>query len=103
MKNKQKNQKTQKNKRIEELTPAEYERLGRQLAYVYETGFINKRRMMKLMFFRGVLTGLGTVIGATVVVALVYWILSLLTTTPFLGPVLEYFQTELGSEVDSID
>jgi hypothetical protein len=103
MKNKQKSQKNSKNKKIEELSPAEYERLGRQLAYVYETGFINKKRMMKLMFFRGVLTGLGTVIGATVVVALIYWILSLLTDTPFLGPILEYFQTELGSEVETLD
>jgi threonine/homoserine/homoserine lactone efflux protein len=59
--------------------------------------------MMKLMFFRGVITGLGTVIGATVVVALVYWILSLLTDTPFLGPILEYFQAELGTEVETAD
>jgi hypothetical protein len=101
MKKKQKSQKNKDSKKVEELSPAEYERLGRQLAYVYETGFINKKRMMKLMFIRGVITGLGTVIGATVVVAVVYWILSQLTGAPLLGPVLEYFQSELGTEVET--
>lgn len=39
----------------------------------------------KHIFFRGVLGGLGWSIGATVVIALLFWILSQLTWLPFIG------------------
>lgn len=39
----------------------------------------------KMNFFRGIFFGLGSVLGATVVVALVLWILSFFVDLPFIG------------------
>lgn len=40
-------------------------------------------------FLRGLLTGAGGVIGATVLVAVLLWLLSLFDTVPLVGPLLE--------------
>lgn len=69
--------------------PVEYEQLGRLLQSVYETGFFNKKRMFMMMFVRGVFTGLGGVVGATLVLALLLWILSFFQEIPLIGPLFE--------------
>lgn len=56
----------------------DYEQLGRMLANIYETGYIDRNQLYKMSFIKGVITGFGGVVGATLVVALVIWILSLL-------------------------
>jgi|GEM_PF-691441 len=65
-----------KSKKKTELKPEDYERIGRQLVNVYETGFINDRKFYKMSLIRGILTGLGATIGATIVLSIVIWILS---------------------------
>ena len=59
-----------------------YEQLGRMLENIYESGYIDRNRMYKMSFLKGVVSGLGGVIGATLVVGLLLWILSLLNFTP---------------------
>lgn len=78
-----------KSKPVKDLKPAEYEQLGRLMADVYENNYANRGRMFKMTFIKGVLTGFGSVLGATIVVALVLWVLSLFEQVPLIGPLLE--------------
>ncbi len=55
----------------------DFEQLGRMLTNIYETGYIDRNQSYKMTFIKGILGGFGGVIGATVVVALLIWVLSL--------------------------
>ncbi len=74
---------TSKNKN----SPNDYEQLGRMIANVYEMGYMDRKKMYKMSLIKGVITGFGGVIGATLVVALVVWILSLLNYVPIIEKV----------------
>lgn len=71
------------------LKPADYEQLGRVVASVYETGYLTAGRSFKMSFLKGVAQGFGGIIGATIVVALLLWLLSLLDTVPFAGGIVD--------------
>lgn len=47
------------------------------------------KTIMRNNFFGGLAWGFGTVIGATIVVALVFWTLSRLNSVPFLGDIID--------------
>lgn len=64
---------------------AEYEQLGRTVAAIYETGYLDKKQMLKTSFLKGVVSGLGGVIGATLLAALIVWLLSLFSSVPLVG------------------
>ncbi len=66
--------------------PVDYEQLGRMLESIYESGYIDKNRTYKMSFVKGILAGFGGVIGATIVVALLLWVLSLFDQVPLIGP-----------------
>lgn len=72
---------SQKNKEID------YEQLGHMMANVYETGYMNRGRMYKMSFVKGLLAGFGGVIGATIVVALVVWLLSWFDAIPLINDI----------------
>jgi uncharacterized membrane protein YfcA len=63
----------------------EYENLGRMVATIYESGYLDKKQTLKMSFLKGLLGGLGGVIGATIVVALLLWVLSLFKDVPLVG------------------
>jgi hypothetical protein len=75
------------------ITPEDYERLGRAVESALIDDYIdllgNTRRQIKGAFIRGIFTGLGTVLGATVVVAAVVWLLHILGGLPFIGDYLQ--------------
>lgn len=66
-----------------------YEQLGRMLENIYQTGYIDKNQMYKMSFVKGLLSGVGGVLGATLVVAFLLWVLSLFDSIPFIGPVID--------------
>lgn len=70
-------------------TAKDFEELGRRLNNIYQMGYISRWEMMKMGFLKGIAAGFGGVIGATLVVALILWFLSLLDTVPFLGPIFD--------------
>jgi hypothetical protein len=69
------------------LSSKDYEKLGRSLESVVESGYINKWRLYRMSFTRGIFVGLGTVLGGTILVAFILWILTIFTEIPFLGDV----------------
>ena len=72
-------------------TKADYEKLGKMLQSIYESGYIDRNQLYKMSFLKGLFTGLGGVIGATVLLAALLWILSVLNYTP-LKPINEWFR-----------
>lgn len=76
----------------------DYEQLGHMLQNIYESGYIDRNTLYKTSFLKGVVAGLGGVIGATIVVALLLWILSLLVETPIIGPLFDNLQQTIESK-----
>lgn len=66
----------------------DYEHLGKMLTNIYESGYIDKNQSYKQSFIKGLVSGLGGVIGATIVVGLVLWVLSVFKQVPLVGPVI---------------
>lgn len=71
------------------LSNKEYESLGRIMAQVYESGYLNAAQTYKMSFLKGMAGGLGGVIGATIFVALIVWLLSLFDSVPLVGPIVD--------------
>lgn len=69
----------------QKLTSKQYENLGKIVASVYETGYLDTAKSYKMSFVKGLFQGLGGAIGATILVALVIWLLSLFADVPILG------------------
>jgi phage shock protein PspC (stress-responsive transcriptional regulator) len=63
----------------------DYEQLGHMLANIYDSGYADINQSYKNSFIKGVLGGLGGVIGATIIVALLLWVLSLFQQVPLVG------------------
>lgn len=63
----------------------QYERLGRQLAELFNELRPNHKALYRTSFLRGAAGGLGSIVGATVGIALLLWLLSLFSEVPILG------------------
>lgn len=70
-------------------TKDDYEALGKQVAALYDHINPDRAGLYRTAFFKGVVTGLGGVIGATLVIVILVWVLSLFEQVPFVGPILE--------------
>ncbi len=74
-------------------TAEDYERLGRAIEAALIDDYIdllgNTRRQVRGAFVRGLFTGLGTVLGATLIVAFIVWLLHLLGGLPVVGQYLQ--------------
>lgn len=68
-----------------ELKASDYEKLGRLMQEVVETGAANKFRLLSANFLRGIAYGLGVALGGTIVVGLVLYIINLFNDLPVIG------------------
>ena len=75
---------TKKKPTTEKLKKDDYEALGRMMHDIYESHYVEKWKALRMSFLKGVFGGLGGVVGATIVVALLAWLLSLTQNLPFL-------------------
>lgn len=78
-------------------TVEDYEALGKQVAALYDTINPDRKSLYRTAFFKGIVTGLGSVIGATVVIALLVWLLSLAGSVWFIGPIVDNFKETIQS------
>ena len=71
------------------VTAEDYEKLGRSVESALINDYLdllgNTKRQIKSSLIRGIASGFGAVVGGTVVVALVVWVLHLLGGVPFIG------------------
>jgi uncharacterized protein (DUF697 family) len=70
----------------------QYEQLGKMVTEIYETGYLDRGRMLKTSFLKGVMTGFGGVVGATLVVAVVLWLLDTFDIVPFANDIKELIE-----------
>lgn len=63
---------------------ADYETIGK-IVYSLNDVYSDKKKLYKTAFVKGLFSGLGGVIGATVLVGLLLWTLSLFNEVPFVG------------------
>jgi hypothetical protein len=70
----------------------DYERLGRMLHDIVETGYSSRWKMYRFVFIKGMVGGFGGVLGATLVVAALLWIFSVLGRVPLIGPFVDSLQ-----------
>jgi hypothetical protein len=86
-----------KKKVVQKSKNASYEDLGKMLTNLYEMGYTDRKQFYKMTFIKGVLSGVGGVIGATVVVALLLWVLSLFEYVPLLNRISDNVQETVKS------
>jgi hypothetical protein len=64
-----------------------YEALGKQVAALYDHLNPDRGGLYRTAFLKGIVTGVGGVMGATLVVAMLAWLLSIFGQVPFIGPI----------------
>lgn len=67
----------------------EYRRLGAQIEAMYDTVNPDRHALYRTALLKGIMGGVGGVLGATIVIALLIWLLSLFDSIPLVGPFLE--------------
>lgn len=85
--------KVKDNKKEDKLK--DQQELGKAVQMFLESGYYTKNRLFVFSFLKGVATGVGTVIGATVVIAVLLWILSFFSEIPFVNNFTDKVQTQL--------
>lgn len=64
---------------------------------LYESGYINRKDVYKMSFIKGVLTGFGGVIGATIFVAILLWLLTVFQNIPVAGRLFDNAKQQVQS------
>ncbi len=80
----------------------DYEQLGRAIEAIVLSGYFDRFRLYRMSFMRGIFSGLGSVIGATIVLAILLWLLSLAESIPFIGTIFENIQDTVDSPPDAL-
>jgi len=67
------------------------------LEELFNDFYKDRHNIYKMNFIRGIFFGLGSVLGATVVVAFVVWVLSFFVQLPFIGDSVQEAQDQIQS------
>lgn len=63
--------------------------LQKALEVLFASEYINHHKLYLHNFIRGVFFGAGSLMGATVVIAFVLWVLSIFDSVPLIGPLID--------------
>lgn len=72
-----------------QLSPSEYEQIGRSIEAVVAHGYVRKRRLVAANFLRGLFFGLGATLGVSIVIAVLVYSSRSLSNLPLIGPLFE--------------
>ena len=68
------------------ISDKDAQQVAKALQILFATDYISKKKLYWQNFLRGISFSIGSVIGATVGIALLIWVLSLFKTLPLIGP-----------------
>lgn len=69
--------------------------LGKKLQAFYDMGYVNRRQALLWSFTKGLAGGFGALVGSTLVIALLLWILSFFNQLPFIHGINQALQSAL--------
>jgi len=72
--------------------------LGKKIQEFYNLGYINKKQALTFTLYKGIASGLGVVIGGTIIIALLIWILGQFAQVPLIGPFVDSIKHTLDSK-----
>lgn len=78
-----------KKKKDKEVLKRNHDEIAKALEILFATKYIDKKKLYFSNFLRGIAFSAGGIIGATLVVALLIWLLSLFGHIPLVGPLFE--------------
>lgn len=84
--------KSKKKKEEDETLKRNHDDVAKALEILFASDYIDKKKLYLSNFLRGIAFSAGGIIGATVAIALLLWILSLFDQLPFIGPLVENAQ-----------
>lgn len=73
----------------------DYEKLGRLLYAIGQSGTSSRKSFYKVAFWRGVWSGLGHAVGATIVISILLWFFTVLGSVPLIGEFIELVKNSL--------
>ena len=80
----------------------DYEKLGKMLFAIGESGTTHRRRLYKIAFWKGIWHGLGSALGATIVVAVLLWVIIILGRIPIIGPAIDLISDGVNARSTTI-
>lgn len=85
-------------KKKEVKNKTDYEQIGKMVQNIYDSGYVDRNTVFKMSFLKGIAAGVGSVLGATIVVALLLWVLNLFDSVPLVGPLTEKVQNTVETK-----
>lgn len=81
-------------------TKRDYELLGRAMENIVAAGYFDKKRLAAYNFLRGIAFGLGSALGATLLIALTLYLLSLFSELPWVGQLFESIRSSIDQSTN---
>jgi hypothetical protein len=75
----------------------DYESIGKLIAEMVDSGNPNKVAVYKTAFIKGIFSGLGGVIGATIIVGFLLWIVGLFGELPLIGRFIDTIESAINA------
>ena len=69
--------------------------LGKKIQEFFDHGYVNKKQALGFSFLKGMATGVGALVGGTIVAGLLIWALSGFNSVPLVGPITQQVQESL--------
>ncbi len=78
-----------KKKQDKDVLKRNHDDIAKALEILFASDYIDKKKLYISNFLRGMAFSAGGILGATVIVGLLLWILSLFDNVPLIGPLIE--------------
>ncbi len=73
------------------------DQIAKALEILFAAGYVNRHKLYYENFMRGLFFSAGGVLGATLLIGIVLWFLSLFDQVPLLGPIIERIVDQVKS------